>query len=133
MRVHIAEFVEGRGRVVPMQGSQDSALQVAYVIENVARIYGYALLIVVWSILFVISICFPEYTLWPVDGIAFDDGGTGTEAKVEVPTVNRSTWSIFFGVVSPALIALRTMFATSTGSPHPLPGKERFTWKYAAQ
>ena len=143
MRIHIAEFVEGRGRRVQGDGQQHADEeevfnQVAHVLENIARIYGYALLIVVWSVLFILSICFPEYTVWPVGGGASlaspaRNGTAGSLGKVTVPTVNQPAWSLFMGLLLPSLAALRTMFATSCGDPHQLPDKRRFSWKYAPQ
>ena len=143
MRIHIAEFVEGRGRRVQGDGQQHADEeevfnQVAHVLENIARIYGYALLIVVWSVLFVLSICFPEYTVWPVDGGASlaspaSNRTAGSSGKVTVPAVNQPAWSLLVGVIFPSLLALRTMFTTSCGDPHQLPGLEKFSWKYAPQ
>ncbi len=143
MRVHIAEFVEGRGRRVQGDGQQhadeeEDFNQVAHVLENITRIYGYALLILVFCILFVLSICFPEYTVWPVEvgaSLASPAHNETAESsgKVTAPTINQPAWSLFTGLLFPSLVALRTMFATSCGDPHPLPDKRRFSWKYAPQ
>ena len=145
MRVHIAEFVEGRGRVRHEQGGRHPRAdedgffdQVAHVVENIARVYGYAFLLVVWSVLFVIAICFPEYTLWPspIDGgtslaSPASNGTVASLGNTNVPLVNQLPWSLYCGLLCPAAMAVRTMFATSCGDPHPLPGKKRFTWRYA--
>ena len=145
MRVHIAEFVEGRGRVSSVQGScqrdadeEGNVNQAAHVLENIARVYGFALLILVPVILFAAALSFLECTTWPDDGSmspAMPTGNrtTGTLATLAVPNINQSAWSAFLVVIVPAVAAMRIMFATSCGDPYPLPGKERFTWKYAPQ
>ena len=111
---------------------------VGHIFESLSRVYGFAFLLVLCSILFVLALCFPEYTAWPVGGgaspltSASNETGTNKD-KTGVPTVNRSAWSMFTGFIFPSVVALRTMFATLTGDPHPLPGKGRFSWKYAPQ
>ena len=153
-RVHDADVVEVRGRNDDVPGQQHQGgrgSQIAddthksveqagsgYLFEHLSRLYGFAFLLLLFCILFALSLCFPEYTVWSSQGGASSttppsNGTTATLGKTTVPTVRRSAWMFFQGLAFPTIVALRTMFATSTGDPHPLPGSEEFTWKYAPQ
>lgn len=140
MQVHVEEAVEGTERagegVTEDQDEQES--QTAHIVENLARVYGFALLLLLFSIIFVLALCVPEYTVWPTDGVPsrpsmLVTNRTKTSVVPTVPTVNKSTWSMFLGVLIPSLIALRTTLAESCGDPHPLPGRQSSSWKYAPQ
>jgi len=141
MQVHDEQVAEERGRLERTRGvpghqhqgkheaHHEAVEQDGYVVEHLSRVYGYAVRVLVPTILFVVGVSFPEYTLWP-------GGATNTTAPGEaavVPRVNSHVWTVYLGLLFPAVVALRTMFATSSGDPHPLPGEERYTWKYAPQ
>ena len=139
MQVHIAEYVEGRGRPEPIPRAPGPAEQPGYIMEQLSRIYGYGVLVTLPTILFVLALALLPYTRWQEDGTSSTmtpagAGNTTAQGQVGVvPGVNRNVWTVYTGLVFPTIVALRTMFASSTGDPRPFPGRERFSWRYAPQ
>ena len=149
MQVHIAEYVEGRGRIerVPVapeqQQGEEGELnvngQAGHIVESLSRVYGYAELITLLSILFSLALCLPQYTLWPEVGQASPTTLTGSENTtaqgdaLAVPSVNGTVWTMFIGLLFPVVLSLVTTFSSSSGDPNPFPSQKRFSWKYAPQ
>ena len=148
-RIHNADLVEARGRSDDVPGAlqqeqghdvdvvddkHEPAIQAGHVFEHLSRVYGFAFLLVLCCILFATGLCFPEYTVFPGDGSdATPLAAASNETRATAPKVKRSAWTLFTGLLFPSVVALRVMFATSCGDPHPLPGRARFAWKYAPQ
>ena len=137
MQVHVAEDVEGREGPENVPRVAAPADQSGYVTEQLSRTYGYGVLVTLPTILFVLALALLPYTRWQEDGASPTPAGAGnTTAKGQVgvvPGVNRNVWTVYTGFVFPTIVALRTMFAASTGDPRPFPGSERFSWRYAPQ
>ena len=139
MQVHIAEYVEGRGRPEPVSRAPGPADQPGYVMEQLSRIYGYGMHVTLPTIVVVVALSLLPYTLWQEDGTSstMTPAGAGNmtaQGQVGVvPGVNRHVWTMYTSLVFPTVVALRTMFATSTLDPRPTPGNERFSWSYAPQ
>ena len=140
MQVHVAEDVEGQGRTKNASRAAGPVDQPGYVTEQLSRTYGYGMLVALPTILFVLALALLPYTRWQEDGASStatssaDAGNTTTQGQVGVaPGVNRDVWTAFQAFVFPTVVAVRTMFATSTEDPRPLPGRERFSWAYAPQ
>ena len=137
MQVHIAEDVEGRGRPENVPRAPGPADKPGYVVEQLSRTYGYSLLVTLPTILFVLALALLPYTRWQEGGESSTPAGAGnTTAQGQVgvvPGVNRNVWTVYTGFVFPTIVALRTMFGTSTSDPRPFSGSERFSWKYAPQ
>ena len=129
---------EQRGGEARQPNGGEQVGQAGHIVEHLSRTYGYAFLIALANTVFGVAASFPKYTLWTESGAppATPAGPGNVTAPGEtavVPRVNVGVWTLYVGLVIPTVLALRTMFATSSGDPHPLPGRERFSWKYALQ
>ena len=152
MQIHVEEAVEqeaappARARVGEEGGPNDPDgparprhRQTGHILEHLSRIYGFAMLVVLCTVLFALALCFPEYTIWPQGDVGASppvSASNGTEeadGKVKVPTINRTVWTVFTALIFPSVVSLRTMFASSSEDPHQMPGRARFSWKYAPQ
>ena len=118
MRVHVEEFVNGRGKLPSTRTDEETRPK--KVLEHLSRIYGYAWIGLLWTVLFILVLCAPEYTVY-----------MSGKDKNKPPAVNRTTWGVALSVLFPLLFALRTMFGGSLEDPRPLPGRNRYTWRYA--
>ena len=127
MRVHVADVVEAQSTASNARAGTTTPL-----LEHLFRIYGYSFSVTLVVNLFALGLSSLPYTDWGDDLVRGNEGTTDPVSQPRAqPGVNRNVWTAFIALVCPTVIALRTMFATSSRDPDPLPGKGRFRWRYA--
>ena len=108
------------------ENQDDTTSIVAMVVEQLARMYGYALIGCAYNVMYALGVSALPLTNWQ------GDGATAASASGAVPVVDRWAWGLFIGGLFGAVVyPLRCTFAIATGSPHTLPGKEIDSWDCA--
>ena len=127
-----AEHAKHEAKVEANKEGQDEAINgtVAVLVEQEARIYGYALIGSAYNVMYALGLSSLPLTFWKGDGATAASASAG--AAGTVPVVDRWAWGLFFGgLFGSVVFPLRCTFAVATGSPHTLPGNEIDSWDYA--
>ena len=109
------------------ENQDDTTSIVAMVVEQLARMYGYALIGCAYNVMYALGVSALPLTNWQ------GDGATAASASGAVPVVDRWAWGGLFigGLFGAVVFPLRCTFAIATGSPHTLPGSEIESWDCA--